>query len=166
MKVHIYIVTFFLFIFTSYQVNAQRPPRPHPPGKMSKERMEKIRALKVAYITETLDLSVKEAQEFWPLYNAYEDKHDENRKKEHRVFKKIKEADSFSETEAKKLLIDIENIEQRNYTSKVEFYKKIQQILPPKKIVLLRKAEIDFNRKLLKQFKLRHRNQIQERYKK
>lgn len=33
---------------------------------------EKIQALKIAFITQKLDLTVDEAQKFWPVYNRYE----------------------------------------------------------------------------------------------
>ena len=33
---------------------------------------EKIRAYKVAFLTEKLNLSAKEAQKFWPLYNEFD----------------------------------------------------------------------------------------------
>ena len=35
---------------------------------------EKIESLKIAFITKRLDLTSKEAQQFWPLYNEYNDK--------------------------------------------------------------------------------------------
>lgn len=37
-----------------------------------KERSEKIQALKIAFITQKLELSTEEAQKFWPVYNRYE----------------------------------------------------------------------------------------------
>ena len=40
-----------------------------------KHDKEKIKALKVAHITEQLDLTAKEAQAFWPVYNANEEAH-------------------------------------------------------------------------------------------
>lgn len=33
---------------------------------------EKIQALKIAFITEKLQLTASEAQQFWPVYNSYE----------------------------------------------------------------------------------------------
>lgn len=36
------------------------------------KRMEKIQALKVAFITQKLSLTTDEAQRFWPVYNRYE----------------------------------------------------------------------------------------------
>lgn len=39
-----------------------------------RSKREKIKTLKVAFITERLNLSTNEAQSFWPLYNDYEEK--------------------------------------------------------------------------------------------
>lgn len=36
------------------------------------KRTEKIQALKIAFITQKLDLTADEAQRFWPVYNRYE----------------------------------------------------------------------------------------------
>jgi hypothetical protein len=36
------------------------------------KRDEKIQALKIAFITQKLELSSDEAQKFWPVYNKYE----------------------------------------------------------------------------------------------
>jgi hypothetical protein len=36
------------------------------------KRTEKILALKIAFITQKLDLTADEAQRFWPVYNRYE----------------------------------------------------------------------------------------------
>ena len=36
------------------------------------KRTEKIQSLKIAFITQKLDLTADEAQRFWPVYNRYE----------------------------------------------------------------------------------------------
>jgi hypothetical protein len=48
---------------------------------VKEERQERIRALKVAYITRELSLSEREAQVFWPVYN----KHSELREQKQRA---------------------------------------------------------------------------------
>ena len=35
-------------------------------------RAEKIQALKIAFITQKLQLTADEAQKFWPVYNQYD----------------------------------------------------------------------------------------------
>ena len=37
-----------------------------------KDRHERIKALKIAFITERLQFTEIEAQKFWPIYNAFE----------------------------------------------------------------------------------------------
>ncbi len=71
MNINKYIATLGLLLFLTVASFAQdRPDR------------EKIKALKVAFITERLDLSSKEAQLFWPIYNEQGSKMEDLRVKE------------------------------------------------------------------------------------
>lgn len=45
-------------------VNAQKDGR--------EQKTEKVQALKIAFITQKLELTSDEAQRFWPVYNRYE----------------------------------------------------------------------------------------------
>jgi hypothetical protein len=59
------ILAIVLFSFTAFSsLKAQDNDRA--------QRMEKIQALKVAFITQKLSLTPDEAQRFWPIYNRYE----------------------------------------------------------------------------------------------
>ncbi len=62
MKQFILLLTFFISSFSF--VKAQDNNR--------QARSEKIQALKIAFITQKLELSTEEAQKFWPVYNRYE----------------------------------------------------------------------------------------------
>src|SRR5690554_7641211 len=44
-------------------------------------RHERIKALKTAYITEKLSLSPADAEKFWPIYNSFDQRFHELRKK-------------------------------------------------------------------------------------
>ncbi|MFD2890488.1 sensor of ECF-type sigma factor [Flavobacterium chuncheonense] len=124
-----------------------------------KEKRDKIKALKVAYITEKLDLTSEEAQKFWPVYNTYDDKQFEIRhQKGKSIMKKIEATgyDTLTEEEAKKLIVQIEANEEEMYEVKKKFIQDLQKVLPAKKIILLKKSEDEFNRKLLKQFRENH----------
>ena len=63
MKKYILILTLFFGSFSF--ANAQG-------GGDKENRSEKIQALKIAFITQKLELSADEAQKFWPVYNRYE----------------------------------------------------------------------------------------------
>ena len=61
MKHLLLILAFFLGSFSF--ANAQ---------KDRGEKSEKVQALKIAFITQKLELGTDEAQRFWPVYNRYE----------------------------------------------------------------------------------------------
>ena len=119
-----------------------------------KKNKEKIKALKIAYFTDNLDLTEKEAQQFWPIYNTYDDKNYELRiKGMNKIKREVKNLESMTEAEAAIVLDRIESIETQVHENNRELVKQLKGILPAKKIIRLKKAERDFNRKLMKQFR-------------
>lgn len=121
-----------------------------------KEKREKIKALKVAYITEKLELTPQEAEKFWPIYNTYDDKEFEMRhSKMKSIIRKIEDGglEKLSEKEAATLIQQMESNEDELYALRKKYMKDLQKVLSAKKIILLRKSEEEFNRKLLRQFK-------------
>ncbi len=121
-----------------------------------KEKQEKIKALKVAYITEQLELTADEAQKFWPIYNDYQEKQfDLRHEKMRSILNKLEigTIEKLSEKEASSLLDQMENIEENLFLLQKKFTKDLQGIVSDKKIMKLKKAEGDFNRHLLKQMR-------------
>lgn len=127
-------------------------------GQNFKDKKEKIKALKVAYLTEKLELTKDEAEKFWPIYNAFDEKQFEIR---HGKMKKIINAienggiENISEKEAKSLISQMESSEDELHNLKKKFMEDLQKVLSAKKIILLKKSEEEFNRKLLREFKQR-----------
>ena len=119
------------------------------------DKKEQIRALKVGYITNELALTADEATKFWPIYNAYDDKQFEIRHQKMKAFKQRMDADldKMSEKEATALLAQMENTEDELYQMRKKFVSNLKGILPSVKIIKLKKAEDDFNRKLLQQYR-------------
>jgi hypothetical protein len=120
-----------------------------------KEKKEQIKALKVAFITTELDLTADEAAKFWPLFNAFEDKQQEIRKQKLKAFmdKSESSVDKLSEKEATTLLTQMESTEEELYQLKKKFIVSLKGILPAKKILKLKKAEEEFSKKLLQQYR-------------
>ncbi|VXB00341.1 Sensor of ECF-type sigma factor [Flavobacterium sp. 9AF] len=121
-----------------------------------KEKKEKIKALKVAYITEKLDLTAEEAQKFWPVYNAFDDKQFEIKHNKMRTIVNQFESggfESLSEKEALELITKMEDYEDEMHTLKKKYIKDLIKVIPAKKIIKLKKAEEEFNRKLLREFR-------------
>ncbi|WP_298420085.1 sensor of ECF-type sigma factor [uncultured Kordia sp.] len=122
------------------------------------KHQEKIKKLKIAYFTENLNLTAEEAQQFWPIYNAYDDKnHDLRVKGFYKIKKEVKDIEQMSETEAQEVLARLEALETQVYENNQDLMRKLKKILPAKKIIQLKKAERDFNRKLMKEFRKKRR---------
>ena len=66
------ILSFLLSFLVVGITMAQPPERPAGSrGEGPKPSKENVEALKVAFITRHLNLTIEEAQKFWPAYNAY-----------------------------------------------------------------------------------------------
>ena len=122
----------------------------------SKEKIEKVKALKVAYITKELSLTTAEAEKFWPIYNTYDEKQFELRhNKMKTIMKKYKGdgLDNLSEKEAASILSEMESIDEELVNLRKKFVKDAKEIIGAKKVLLLKKAEEEFTRTLFKQYK-------------
>src|SRR5215213_6404194 len=72
-----------------------------------RKKKKQIKTLKVAFITNELDLNPDEAAKFWPLFNAFEDKQQEIRQQKLKGYLDRMNEDSFnklSDKEASTLL--------------------------------------------------------------
>lgn len=125
-------------------------------GGNLKHKKEQIKSLKVAFLTEQLQLTTDEAEKFWPIYNAFDDKQFELRREKMDAFRKRMddaELSNMSDKEASSLLTQIESTETEIYQLRKKLVSDLRPVISPLKILKLKKAEEDFNRKLLRQFK-------------
>ncbi len=120
----------------------------------SQGNRDKIKTLKIAYLTEKLDLSEKEAQQFWPIYNAFEEENFKLRRQSFEGKKNIN-FEILKEEEAITVLKEMRAFETKRITLKNNFIDDLLKILSAKKIILLEKAEDDFKHKMFEEFKNR-----------
>jgi len=117
---------------------------------------DQIKSLKVAHLSSVLNLTSDEAEKFWPIYNAYDNKLFNLRHSEILRYLKstdIKEIEELTEKQATEKVQELLDFEEEYFTLRKKFLVDCRKILSNKKIVLLKKAEDDFNRKLLKKYK-------------
>ena len=120
---------------------------------------EKIKTLKVAFITERLNLSSEEAQAFWPVYNEHEQNIQSIRRKERlEIHSRLVDMESVSDAEAREVLNDLIALEQEKQDLNVAYIQRISTVISPRKTLLLIKAEEDFKRRLLREMQQRRRN--------
>jgi len=108
----------------SFTASAQPP---------SAQQDAKIKSMKVAFLTEQLNLTPAEAEKFWPLYNAYSD--------EKRALRKSagndKSSDAYIKMKEKELALEKKYISQ------------FKAVLPQAKVDKLHAAEKKFKQQLI-----------------
>jgi hypothetical protein len=116
-------------------------------------KRDKIEALRVSFITQKVNFTTQEAQQFWPLYNEYSDKLEQNRKAFRQQYNKNSNYEFTTDKEAEAYLSAELTLKQKEYELYKEYYEKFKKILPVKKVALLRRAEEEFKRELIKNIK-------------
>ncbi|MFD2519071.1 hypothetical protein [Salinimicrobium flavum] len=116
------------------------------------EHRERIRALKTAYITEGLNLTPREAQQFWPIYNDFTEKRRELYKRER---KEIKDLECMTEEAANSKLNEYVEIEREDFLLKKQYFNDLRKIFSAKKIMQLKKVEDEFNEKMMREYRAR-----------
>ena len=136
--------------FTTMTIIAQ------PEGR--KGMKDKIRTLKIEFITEKLDLSSVEAEKFWPIYNEHERS---MMKIRHELRSKSKfrpdSAEKLTDDEANELIESILSMKTAELTFQKELISNLKGVVPPVKILKLERAERTFREMLIKE--LRDRRQ-------
>jgi hypothetical protein len=138
-----------LIVLLSFSAFAQE-------GPILRKKKDQIKALKVAFITNELALTPDESAKFWPLYNAYEEKQQEIKKLRMKGYLNRLDDEAFdklTDKEATVLLARLESYEDDLYQLKKKFVTTLKNVVSPLKILKLKRAEDNFNRKLLQQYR-------------
>ena len=138
-----------LFMFTSMVAVAQPEGRP---GDFEEKR-EKIEAIKVAFVTEQIDLTVEESQSFWPAYNEMSDKENDLRKAQRDAFGGLKDFENASDKEVEKAIMELADLSVEIEELRKSYLPKFIDIIGAKKTAKLMKAEKEFGKRLMERMK-------------
>ena len=147
-------LSFAVALLTSIPLFAQEGDMPPP----TPERLKESKAQKSAFITTKLALTPEEAQQFWPIYNEYDDKQDALRKEMRELLKGAREDQAMTEAEASQLLEKGLQHRQKEIDLEKSYQERFKKSIGAVKTVRLRKAEHDFNREVLRKFRDRMEN--------
>ena len=121
--------------------------------------------LKTYYITDAINLTPKEAEKFWPVYNLYSDNIQNSRiSLEGGLIREVLSKggiDNVTDIQAEKYVAKLLQLEQDISSNKIKMIKELSKIISAKKILKLQKAERDFNRRILQEYGKRKRMQGQ-----
>jgi hypothetical protein len=120
----------------------------------SAETQEKFKSMKVAYFTEELEFTSQEAEKFWPVYNE----HEKNKSELYRERRKLLQSfttdiETISDEKAEDMLEQHLDFQKKDLQLDTEFYAKIKEVLPPKKIMKLHITEVGFREYMLKRLR-------------
>ncbi len=114
----------------------------------SQNNHDRIETLRVAFISKRLQLTNSEQEKFWPVYNEYNDKIKAIRKNLRQNFRK--NIPDMSEAEAEQLYaLDLQSKQAETDVHKL-YSIRLKQMIGTKKLLLLRVAEEDFKKEILK----------------
>lgn len=118
------------------------------------DRHEKIKVQKVAFITTQLELSVEEAQMFWPVYNEYNDKLHKLKKEQHQLLHRFhQDSDKLTDKDLEELSDKFIALQVEEANTRDAYHQKLKTILPIRKVVSYYQAEAQFKRLLMKRLK-------------
>ena len=124
-------------------------------------KSEQLKSLKIGFITESLELSPEEASDFWPIYNVHQEKIHKLYHQNRTIRYELKD-DKFaamSDSKATELLNKLLKTDKDIFTEKEVMFNNLKTVLPPKKIIKHHKAENEFSRKILEQYRKRKEGQ-------
>ena len=122
------------------------------PGDFEEKR-EKIEAIKVAFITEQIDLTVEESQSFWPVYNEMSDKEHDLRKAQSDAFGGLKDFENTSDKQVEKAIMELADLSVDIQELRKSYLPKFIDIIGAKKTAKLMKAEKEFGKRLMERMK-------------
>lgn len=142
------VIAFISFVGISYSQPMGPPPKGK--GERQQEKNDNIESMKIAFLTTKLDLTPEEAQKFWPVYNQFNEKLQELRKKRRQEEREAKK--NFDELTDKEVEQAIENdlaFRQKELDLQKEYNAKFKAVLPIKKVSKLYHAEEQFKKVLI-----------------
>ncbi len=131
----------------------------HLPVNAQERSAERIKALKVAYITERLSLTPEEAEVFWPVYNDFENRKSEINHNRRRIGEEFNtNQENLSDAEINSMLDEGIKLNKAESELVILFDKKLREILAPAKVMKLYIAEVQFRNYLINKFREQHGN--------
>jgi hypothetical protein len=103
--------------------------------------LERVKAVKIALLTQKMNLNTEEAEKFWPIYNEYE----KEQKKLKEKFQPNKDILSMDDAAIEKHLFGYLEMEEEMVKLKKKYYQQFSKILGYRKVAILAKSDREFN---------------------
>lgn len=125
---------------------------------------EKIRAARIAYITEKLGLTPAEAEKFWPIYNEFDQKRRELRL-QNKDLRRNPDPNKSQEEIEKAAIAQQHQFRQKELDLEKDYSGRLLNVISAKKVMALPRTEKDFRdlllRRMQQQQTIREQRQMQ-----
>ncbi len=136
--------------FTNLYAQEKEEGENYAKFKHRAEQFEKMRSMKIAYLSEQIELTPEEAEKFWPVYNEMEKKRESITHDLLKRFFEVEERpEEISDEDAEKIIQQRFTQEQALLDLKKEYHAKYTEIMPASKVMKLYESENNFRRGLM-----------------
>lgn len=138
------LIGLLLISLVTLQSQAQQGP--------AGQKLQRVQAAKVGYLTERLALTATQAERFWPVYHQYES---EIRliNKEGRQARRAGRNTDMTETEIKQSLDELRQWQEARIAAQRKYEPQFLRVLSARQVADLYTAEREFNALLLKRLR-------------
>ncbi len=144
------LLTFWIVCNNTFGQQTSENPKSQQPSKQTwQQRKAQFKSDRVAFITTKMNLSVEDAQKFWPVYNKYDVLFDQVYDARHQRNDKIRHSDSLSENECNELLNFILENDQSEINLKKKYLEELTSMFSAKFVVKYFNIENDFRRQII-----------------
>jgi len=154
-KTSYFLLLIMITVLATSPVLAQDKEEKAERRGQEEQRFERLQSMKVAYITEELQLTPAEAEKFWPLHNEFEAKRREIAKAMMHEPQKERRPDfeNMSDEQISEHITLRFKEERAMIDLQEEYYDKYRKVLPLKKVAKYYESEKRFRSHLLNQIK-------------
>lgn len=123
------------------------------------DKNDRVESYKIAFITERLNLTPKEATVFWPVYNEFSDQLKKLKRAEKERVRNFKDKTQPTDAESEKFTADYIAFKQQEFDLTKKYIAEFKKVLPAAKVAKLVTLEQEFKMELLHRLKDKHGKQ-------
>jgi hypothetical protein len=130
-------------------------------NKNQQDAKSKLEAARIALITDRLDLTPEQAQQFWPIYNEYAE-HRRTIQQEFREARKGIDMDNLTEEQGQTMVRARMQGKQKQLDLETRYSERLMNVINTRQLMSLKKAEDDFRGMIIRRLEQRRQQQIQQ----
>lgn len=146
MKQLLFIVALFFISLTAFS----QAEGMHSRNPEMKKRMEEMKAEKVAFLTERLNLVPAVAEKFFPLYNEFSEKRMVLGRNKGRFYHIYRHMETKTPAEFETMADELVNVQEQESNLAKDYHVKFKKVLTSEQLFKLYIAEEEFHKRLLK----------------